>query len=286
MKRFLKITACVWAVLALLSTASTLMAESPAKYSIRVKGSVVMAGMMQPMAPEFEKKAPNVSVVVYGSSDAAGFKSLLMKDAEVAMAMRGPSLEEEREATERKMRLSGSLLGYATGAIITNWETDVGALTLDQLGQIFSGHYTNWSQVGGPDQPITVVAMEKDAGAKFLAEEVFKVPFSPKAMMVPNYRKMLFMVSSRKGAVGFARTEMALEAREKKQARIVALKKDASSPELMPPVKLTPEAVKEVEYPLFRPLWLYCDQESSSPHVKDFVDFCIAASKQAAERGN
>jgi phosphate transport system substrate-binding protein len=51
--------------------------------------------------------------------------------------------------------------------VITNAECGctTGNLALTQVRQVFSGHYTNWSQLGGKDLPITRIIPAEDTGA-------------------------------------------------------------------------------------------------------------------------
>ncbi len=244
------------------------------KTLIRVDGSVVLAAILQPFAKEFQKSHRKVSVVLYGSSDPQGLRSLLDKMANIAMMLRKPTSQEIVEAAEKGMSIEATLIGYAIGAVIVHPDLNVGALTHSQLGRLFGGQLANWKEVGGADKPVVVVAMSHDAGAKYLSEEVFKTSFSPKAQLVGNYRRMLHMVSRRDGAVGFVPAPMAFQAMNRGTARIVALKKDDNAPALMPPSAPPKEGESDAGYPLTRPLYLVNDRISSKPEVKEFVEFC------------
>jgi len=50
-------------------------------------------------------------------------------------------------------------------AIITNARCPVDNLTSDQLQDIFAKNISNWTQVGGPDQPIVRIVPDQDTGA-------------------------------------------------------------------------------------------------------------------------
>lgn len=269
----------------LLLSAATAMSQSDGSRpeAIRVMGSVVVTRVIEPWAKEFQKIEPNTSVVLYGSSDAAGFQSVLAKDADVAMSITEPSDKDREEATRKGIRFVEHPVGYVTGAIIVHKLIPVEALTMDQLRSIFGGQFVNWSRVGGPDESVVVVAMEMDAGAKFLAEQIFKTSFTPAAQMVKNYRRMVEMVSKRKGAIGFAPSDMAYQASRDNRLRIVGLRKDENTPSAMPPDNLTPEDAMKTSYPLIKPLLLYCDA-SAKRHVQKFVEFCVDKGKERNRR--
>jgi phosphate transport system substrate-binding protein len=283
MRKSFAISLTVAAVLFL--SAATAMSQSDGSRpdAIRVMGSVVVTRVIEPWAKEFQKIEPNISVVLYGSSDAAGFQSVLAKDADVAMSITEPSNEDREEAARKGIHFVEHPVGYVTGAIIVHRLILVEALTMDQLRSIFGGQCVNWSRVGGPDESVVVVAMEMDAGAKFLAEQIFKTSFTPTAQMVKNYRKMVDMVSRRKGAIGFAPSDMAYQAGRDNRLRIVGLRKDENTPSAMPPHDLSPEDAIKSSYPLIKPLLLYCDASARS-HVRKFVEFCVDRGREMTHR--
>jgi phosphate transport system substrate-binding protein len=283
MRKSIVISLSVAVVLILSAVPPVSQSDDSRPDPVRVMGSVVVTRVIEPWVQEFQKVEPNISVVLYGSSDAAGFQSLLAKDADVAMSMAEPSEENLEEAARKRIRFVKHPVGYVTGAIIVHGQMSVEALTMEQLRSIFGGQCVNWSDLGGPDQPVVVVAMEMDAGAKFLAEQIFKTSFTPAAQMVKNYKKMVEMVSKRKGAIGFAPSDMAYQASREKKLRIVGLREDKDSPSAMPPHNISPEDALKTTYPLIKPLMLYCDV-SSGRHVRKFVEYCVDKGKKMNRR--
>jgi hypothetical protein len=89
-------------------------------------------------------------------------------------------------------------------AIIAHRSSPVDELTVDQVRKIFSGEFKNWSEVGGPDQPIRVVTVRKQSGEleKYLANHL-KAGLSPNAIKLPFISLMIPVVAETKGAVGF-----------------------------------------------------------------------------------
>lgn len=49
-------------------------------------------------------------------------------------------------------------------AVIVNPENPISELTLQQISDIYSGVYTNWSQIGGDDRPIVRLSRETNSG--------------------------------------------------------------------------------------------------------------------------
>jgi hypothetical protein len=89
-------------------------------------------------------------------------------------------------------------------AIITSNSNPVNELTLSQARKIFSGEYTNWSQVGGPDLPVKVVTVRKPAGdLEQRLTNHFRASPSPRALRLPMVSLIIPVVAQTKGAVGF-----------------------------------------------------------------------------------
>lgn len=89
-------------------------------------------------------------------------------------------------------------------AVLAHPSNPVEALTLEQVRKLFSGEYTNWSQVGGPDVPVKVITVHKRTGS---IEETIKnhlgVPLSPDAARLPLVSFIIPSVAQTRGAIGF-----------------------------------------------------------------------------------
>jgi phosphate transport system substrate-binding protein len=60
------------------------------------------------------------------------------------------------KSSEKKSKVLGTIIGYDAIGICVNAANPVSDLSKEQLKDIFTGKITNWSEVGGPDQPIRV----------------------------------------------------------------------------------------------------------------------------------
>jgi len=129
----------------------------------------------------------------------------------------GSSAPQVRQAVytwrgQQRPGMSSHLLGVGNGkpdpcdlvAIIAHRSTPVDELTVDQVRKIFSGEFKNWGEVGGPDQPITVVTVRKQSGEleRYLTNHL-KTGLSPNAIKLPFISLMIPVVAETTGAVGF-----------------------------------------------------------------------------------
>jgi ABC-type phosphate transport system substrate-binding protein len=62
--------------------------------------------------------------------------------------------------------LAGRPVAVIIFAVVVNKHTGVANLTKAQLKAIFTGHYTNWRQVGGNDVPISIIARTSSSGTR------------------------------------------------------------------------------------------------------------------------
>jgi hypothetical protein len=69
-----------------------------------------------------------------------------------------------------------------TMALIAHSSNVVHTLTLDQVRKLFSGEYTNWSQVGGGDLPVNLITT-RDVAAR--VESLLDTHIAPSAARVP-----------------------------------------------------------------------------------------------------
>ena len=85
-------------------------------------------------------------------------------------------------------------------AVITHPSNPVDSLTLDQVRKIFSGEYSNWSQVGGTDLPVQLVTSRDTPAA---LESLLDTHLAPSAARVPLLSFLFVGVAETEGALGF-----------------------------------------------------------------------------------
>jgi len=150
---------------------------------------------------------------------------------------------------------------------------------LEQLAKIFSGQYTNWNQLGGPSEAITVVTMPPESGMRTFLNSILKTDITPKALTESSIRVISGIVENRRGAITYCRTNLALEKVAGKRFKALALKADENSSA----VPLSEKAIIDGSYPIIRPLTLIYD-DTAGPHVKEFVDFTAGKAQMENNR--
>lgn len=152
-------------------------------------------------------------------------------------------------------------------AIITSNTNPVDELTLDQVRKIFSGEYTNWRQVGGPDIPVKVVTVRKQGGD--LEQKIkshLQASLSRHAVRLPLVSLIVPVVAQTQGAVGFLpvlNTEQLDFVLGHKAFKKIAIKADGRSPALEP----NRTALNTSAYPLMNKTSVRRAAVSGSPAV-------------------
>jgi phosphate transport system substrate-binding protein len=143
--------------------------------TIAVHGSTtVSTAVLVPHKAEIER-ASGATLDIVANGSGRGLADLAAGKAD--MAMISAPLEMEVAAANAKTpgsldpaKLIGHRIGEAQVAFVVHPSNPVTALTLAQIADILSGKITKWSDVGGTDQPIAVIAATKGDGVRAVVE--------------------------------------------------------------------------------------------------------------------
>ncbi len=271
MDKALRIVLVLTVVFSVWFIASPSQAQDTGKIIIRVRGANTMATIIDKLAKSYTEIHRECSVAVSGGGMQEGLKALLDKTANVAMATRETNAQEKQLAGEKRIKLVEQLVGWDAIAIIAHPANPVKELTVEQVRKMFTGEYTDWNDLGG--EILLIVLYVGDAArsgmAEFFNESILK---SPPPYVNPRryYPSIIKDVSSRADAAGYVPLALGLEAQGHGIIKILAIKKDAESPAILP----SHETVANRSYPMLRPLFLCYDGNSSEKQIKQFVEFC------------
>ncbi|AFM25466.1 substrate-binding domain-containing protein [Desulfomonile tiedjei] len=239
--------------------------------ALRVNGAAMASDQVALWAKSFHAENPNMNVLVVGSSAGKGFESLFEKRAEIGLASRLISPEEMKTAESKNMKLANRLIGYAGMAVYTSPENPVNELTMEQLRKIFTGDFTNWKDVGGPDQPIRCFTrrVPESGGAVFFQNTVLKkAPYAPSTIKAESWGSIIKICANAKdlpigiGPVPINGTSGG--------AKVLGVKADENSPAVIP----SEETLKNKTYPILLPFYMYWDADTKDKRVMDFVNYC------------
>ncbi len=272
MKHFMRIFASLVLVGILAFSCSKKSNESGAvQRYITVKGSDTMVHLASNWAEAFMKANPEYEVSVTGGGSGTGIAALINGTTDVCIASRNIKPGEFRLAEKQGVKPLEHTVARDGIAVILNPGNPVQELTVEQIGKIYTGANTNWSQVGGPEADIVVNSRESSSGTYvFFQEHVLKKKdYVASANLLPSNAAIVQAVSQDQYAIGYVGLGYATGAAGK--VKILAVKTDANTPGVQAGVA----AVVSGDYPIARDLYIYTNGEARGL-IKSFLDFVLS----------
>jgi len=142
--------------------------EASLSGELNIVGSTTVQPLAELLAEGFEAMNPDLRIYVQGGGSSMGVRCAADGSADLGMASRDVKQSEMEETPE----LVVHTIARDGIAIVTEPGVGVGELTPEQVCDIFAGTITNWSEIGGPDMVITVVAREEGSGTRAAFEDM------------------------------------------------------------------------------------------------------------------
>jgi len=235
---------------------------------ITMDGSVTMVKLMKQLQAGYSQKNPSTPST-YGVPDGKpngsnkGIAALLNNQVLIAANSRSLNAEEVTKGL-RAVPIARDALAIVIG--INNQFS--GELTMAQLKDIYQGKITNWSQVGGADQPIKVINRAKASGTQSLFHKIVlnDEPFAPDSNNFITWpRDETTAILQALGDNGISYTTVS-QAVGQEIIKIVPVNGAL-------PTDLA--LIRNGNYPISRIISLAV-QRKISPVVKEFIDFALS----------
>lgn len=228
--------------------------------SVSLTGSSTIAPLIAELAKTFEASHPGVRINVEMGGSSRGISDVRSALADIGMVSRSLKPDESE--------LSAHLIARDGVAMIVNKGITVPELSREQIIGIYQGRITNWREVGGSNQTITVV--NKAEGRSTL--ELFTHHFGLKAaeikasVVIGDNQQGIKTVSSVPGSIGYVSVGSA----EGAVAEGVGIR-------LLPlgGVAATSTNVRNRTFPLARELNLVT-KGHLGPTAQAFIEFCLS----------
>lgn len=230
--------------------------------TVTASGSTALLPLLKPAQEEFQKKNPKVTVNIAGGGSFTGMNQVASGAVNIGNS------DVDLPAEYKDKGLVDYKVAVAPFVFITNTDVTVDSLTQQQYVDIMTGKITNWKEVGGKDQKITLIHRAKSSGSRAtIAEIVLKgVAFTDNAVIQDSNGAVRAAIASTPGSIGYVDAAYA-DASVKKMA--------------YNGVKYEPQAVIDGKYPVFAYEHMYTKGEATGT-VKAFIDYVLSKEFQEA----
>ena len=255
--------------------------ENGTSGSFKIIGSNTVEPLSVLWAEDFMKVNPDVSIAVSGPGSGVGIAALIDGTTDIAQASRPMKSSEYDQAREKGRDPVEITVAMDALSVIVHPSNPVSELTIAQLSGIFSGHITNWNEVGGNDAPIVALSRDTNSGTHvFFKEQVVQMRGTDKEDKTLEYgTKVLLLPSTKEGVDEVAGNENAIFypglGYLTDEVKPLAIRATPDSPAVLPGV----EAAQDGSYPISRGLYYYTDGEPAGI-IKTFIDYCLSAEGQ------
>jgi len=245
---------------------------------IQNKGSDTLVNLALAWAEKYQAENPGVSISVTGGGSGTGIAALINKTVDIANASRQMQSGEIDQAKARGFTPVEFIVARDAIAVIVNPANPVSRLTLQQISDIYSGKYNNWSQVGGENRPIVRLSREVNSGTHVyfrdtvirLGQKDNKTLFSTDTLLLPSSEGIVSELRQNPNAIGYDGLGYV-----PKDLKVIAVAKDANSPYVLP----SAVTANNKTYPIARDLYMYTAGEPSGA-IKTYLDWIKSAEAQ------
>jgi phosphate transport system substrate-binding protein len=253
--------------------------------TIQIDGSSTVQPFAQAAAELFQEENPNVRITVGGAGTGDGFERFCKGETEISDASRPIEAEEEEACKKENIEPEQVPVANDGLAIVTNKETMIDCLTVDQVKDLFGpdAKAKSFKEVD-PKLPATPAKFftpgEESGTFDFFTEELLETDAEQRTEGVQTSaddNQLVTGISGTPGGIGYFGYSFFTENQDKLNAVAV----DGGEGCVRP----SPETVQNGSYkPLGRQIFMYPSKKAlQRPEVKEFMNFTVENAPRIAE---
>ncbi len=240
--------------------------------SITLSGSTALQPLIEKSAEVFKSKNPDASISVQGGGSGTGLTQVLSGAVDIGNS---DIFAEEKLKAEDAKQLEDHKVVAQGFAVVTSKDVTVKGLTKQQIKDIFSGKITNWKEVGGADQAITVVHRPASSGTratfvKTMLDGDKALEDDTKGIIQDANGSVKTALESNKGAISYLALSYLIDEKVKESLNILEI--DNLAP--------TKENITSGKYPFWSWGHMYTKGEAKDLS-KAFIDFITSEENKA-----
>jgi phosphate transport system substrate-binding protein len=237
---------------------SLFMGCGKGKTSVTLAGSTAFQPFAEKLAEQYMQTNSSANITVQGGGSAMGIQSANSGAAQIGMADLVILPQEAKSLYSVVVARDGI-------AVVVNPKNSVPGLTTDQVRDIFNGKITNWKEVGGTDDPITVVSREAGSGTRSSFEQIMtNINLKKNALIQDSNGTIRETVANDVNSIGYLSHGLVND-------KIKAIKVDGQD--------CTKESILAGNYKLVRPIYLLT-KGSPQGEAKNFIDYILSPDGQ------
>ena len=217
---------------------------------LTLNGSTSMTRVCQALGEAFSEKYPGVSVEKSGTGSGIALIGDMSRDLKES--------ENPDEFEIKQIAIDGI-------AIAVHKDNPVQNLTTEQIGKIFTGEITNWSELGGQNKAITTLGREAASGTRDGFESIFSIESPVYAAELSSTGEIVTKISSDISAIGYVSLESLNDS-------VVACKVDG--------VEATEENIENGTYTVQRPFIQIYKKGTDSALINAWFEFIESSEGQ------
>jgi phosphate transport system substrate-binding protein len=240
--------------------------------SITLSGSTALQPLIEKSAEVFKSKNPDASISVQGGGSGTGLTQVLSGAVDIGNS---DIFAEEKLKAEDAKQLEDHKVVAQGFAVVTSKDVTVKGLTKQQIKDIFSGKVTNWKEVGGADQAITVIHRPASSGTratfvKTVLDGNKALEDDTKGIIQDANGSVKTALESNKGAISYLALSYLMDEKVKESLNILEI--DNLAP--------TKENITSGKYPFWSWGHMYTKGEAKDLS-KAFIDFITSEENKA-----
>jgi phosphate transport system substrate-binding protein len=222
--------------------------------SVVVAGSTSVQSYAEVLMEEYKAVYPDRIVNVQGGGSSAGAEAVRSGTAHFGMLSRGLRADE--------VELWNTVIAKDGLAVIVHRGNHVNGLSLEQIRKIYTGEIMYWSDVGGNNTRIHIIAREEGSGTRGAFEELVmdELRITPKAIIQNSNGAVRQLVAGDSNSIGFISLGLV-------DSRVKAIEIDGIAP--------TRENVINGGYGLYRS-FLFVSNGEPEGSAKQFLDYIMS----------
>ena len=134
---------------------------------ISLNGSTSVERVIASLMEAFMEEHPGIIMTFDATGSGAGITSAQEGTADIGLS--------SRHLRDNETGIDATIFAIDGLAVIVHTDNPVSNLSTEQIAQIYTGEITNWSAVGGLDNPIAVIGREAGSGSRGAFDDIIGI---------------------------------------------------------------------------------------------------------------